>query len=93
MKVNLSQSKSKLSSILPDRWPVERKSMSPTPLDSMSNQQSTGNESSIGYCMRCKTKVPVPNGIITLNAIGGRILKGNCEICNSRIHTILPKLK
>jgi len=46
-----------------------------------------------GYCMKCKKKIEIGEGIETLTKRGVRMLKGKCPVCNITVCRMLGKAK
>ena len=45
------------------------------------------------YCVKCKAKVEMLNGVESLNAKGRRMAKGKCAKCGTVVCKILPSKK
>ncbi len=44
-----------------------------------------------GYCVKCKKKVEIQNGVESTTKRGGRIMKGKCATCKITVCAMLPK--
>jgi hypothetical protein len=46
-----------------------------------------------GYCVKCRTKRSVKNGVIKESPNGRRMVQGACPVCKTKVTTFLPSKK
>lgn len=46
-----------------------------------------------GYCVKCKTKRTVTDGVIKVTSNGRRMAQGTCPVCSTKVSLFLPKEK
>lgn len=46
-----------------------------------------------GYCVKCRTKVQVKNGVVKEGANGRRSVQGACPTCGTKVTRFLPSKK
>jgi len=44
-----------------------------------------------GYCVKCKTKREIQNGVESTTSRGVRIVKGKCGVCKTTVCRLLGK--
>ena len=42
-----------------------------------------------GYCVKCRTKRTIKNGVVEVNAQGRRMAKGKCPVCGTNVTRFL----
>lgn len=43
-----------------------------------------------GYCVKCRQKQNVKNGVVSKTEKGRRIVKGTCPECGTKVNRFLP---
>ncbi len=46
-----------------------------------------------GYCVKCRTKRPVKNGVVKVSPNGRRMAQGPCPVCKTTVTRFLPNEK
>ena len=43
-----------------------------------------------GYCVKCKEKKTITNGVVVTTENGRRMAKGTCPTCGTKVNRFLP---
>jgi len=46
-----------------------------------------------GYCVKCRAKRTIKNGVVEKTAKGTRMAKGTCPVCGTKVTRFLPAEK
>ena len=46
-----------------------------------------------GYCVKCKTKRTIKNGVVKKTPNGREIAQGACPVCKTKVTRFLPSKK
>lgn len=46
-----------------------------------------------GYCVKCRTKRTIKNGVVEKTSKGTRMVKGTCPVCGTKVTRFLPAEK
>jgi hypothetical protein len=45
------------------------------------------------YCIKCRKKRPIKNGVVKETANGRNIAQGTCPVCGTKVNRFLPSKK
>lgn len=46
-----------------------------------------------GYCVKCRTKRTIKNGVVETTSKGTRMVKGTCPVCGTKVTRFLAAEK